>query len=42
MYEIDFYFDKNGKSPVSDYIVSLSKSHQKNDRATLKKNYPPA
>lgn len=29
MYEIDFYFDSNGKSPVSDYIVALSKSHQK-------------
>ncbi|QHM52264.1 hypothetical protein C7M41_00971 [Pediococcus acidilactici] len=29
MYEIDFYFDSNGKSPVSDYIVVLSKSHQK-------------
>lgn len=37
MYEIDFYFDSNGKSPVSDYIVALSKSHQKNDRAILKK-----
>ena len=41
MYEIDFYFDSNGKSPVSDYIVALSKSHQKNDRAILK-NYSPA
>lgn len=37
MYEVNFYKDKDGKEPVAEYIISLSKKNDKNSRIKLNK-----
>ena len=37
MYEINFYQDKNGKEPVKDYLIKLSKKNDKDSRIKLNK-----
>ena len=37
MHEIIFYKDKNGKQPVYEYIIGLSKSKSKDSRIKLNK-----
>ena len=37
VYEIVFYEDRNGKSPVYDFILKLSQKHDKNSRINLNK-----
>lgn len=37
MYKIIFYKDKNGKSEVKDFIESVYKSEDKNNRINFKK-----
>lgn len=37
MYEINFYQDKNGKEPVKEYLLDLSKKKDKDSRIKLTK-----
>ena len=39
MYKVIFYKDKNGKSPIADYIKELSKTSAKDSRIKLNKIY---
>ena len=37
MYKVEFYKNKDGKEPVKEYIIELSKKNDKNSRINLNK-----